>query len=191
MNIFKKFFSKNGNGSNDTEALTNDSLITESNFNDPAFKEMFIDEDISVNEEAVQNVNSLKEFFQQNFIKIGYTAGYDNHSAQSIENGIKNIQSEYKLNINKMIGEYDNEVYFLEINKIKTEGISDSLINMFDLKIQQYRELIEKCKKELEFSEDLKGHIEYAVNKYKEGFEKGMTQYFEEKHFGSSTGLFN
>jgi len=127
----------------------------------------------------------------QNFYSKGFNDGYEFHSTLSLESGFAVIISEYQHLLDIIIDEKKSEIYLLDMDKLQNEGMQGTISGMFDLRIEKLNELIIKCNKEYELSPQSKGHIEFPLNKYSDGFEKGQMQYFKEKFFAESTGLFN
>ncbi|MCY7360988.1 MAG: hypothetical protein LH629_02805 [Ignavibacteria bacterium] len=79
----------------------------------------------------------------------------------------------------------------METNKLQCEGMPGNMNEQFDLRIFTLTEQIKNCSEEIIKSNELKGLIEFSLIKYTDGFQKGQNQYFNEKYFASSTGLFN
>lgn len=185
MNFFTKLFSKNG--SKFTEQVTADPV---NDISHNGFRQTFIDENPPVDDFEMKKENVLKIFMDQNFSAKGFNDGYEFHSSQSLESGIDNIRSEYQHLIDIMIDEKKSEIYSLNLSKIQNDGMPGNIIEQFDLRIDTINETMTKCKREYELALDNKGHIEFPINKYKDGFEKGQQQYYNEKFFAGSTGLF-
>ena len=187
MNFFTKLFGRNGS------LEINEKTAAEPAINIPnnEFKNAFIDENPPINEFEMKKENVLKIFMEQNFYSKGYNDGYDFHSKQSLENGVGTICSEYRHLLDIIIDEKNCEVYELELNKMQIEGMPGNISEQFGLRINAIKESIFKCREEYELSIDIKGNVEFIVNKYSEGFQKGQQQYFNEVFFAKSTGLFN
>lgn len=187
MNLLSKLFGKNGKQENSNQVTAeNENIIP-----DEGFKQIFIDENPPANEFELVKENVLKLFMDQNFYSKGYNDGYEFHSRLSLESGIAIIISEYQHLLDIMIDEKKTEIHFLDMEKLQNIGMPGNISEMLDLRIEKLNEVVIKCTEEYEKSPASKGHIEFPLNKYSDGFEKGQMQYFKEKFFGQSTGMFN
>jgi hypothetical protein len=186
MNLLSKLFSKNGKH-DASEQIISDPV--RNNLED-GFKQAFVDENPPVSEFEMKKENILRIFMEQNFFSKGYNDGYEYHSKQNLDSGIATIRSEYQHLVDIILDDKKKEIYLLKHHKIENEGMPGNIIELFDLKIDEYSEFISKCQKEYDLAEYNKGHVEFPINKYTEGFERGQKQYFNEKFFAESTGLF-
>lgn len=188
MNFFTKLFNRNGSQKNSNQVAITEQVNDISN---DGFKQVFIDENPPVSDYEMKKVNVLKIFMEQNFFSKGYNDGYEFHSKQSLDLGIATIRSEYQHLVDITMDDKKTEIYLLKHHKIENEGMPGNIVEQFDLKIDEYSEFISKCQREYELAEYNKGHIEFPINKYAEGFDRGQQQYFNEKFFAESTGLFS
>lgn len=183
MNFFKKIFSaKNETGK--------DNILTTGN-NDENFEKMFKDDnapDTQVMESL--NANPLKTFTELNHFNTGLNDGYNFHNAPGLNNGIQKIRSEFQFLLRAKSEELETEIYTLESQLIDDEDMFDNISRQLELRISKIKEAIDNCNKELELSDDLRGMIEFPINSYKDGYEKGMKIYVKEELICKSTGMF-
>lgn len=181
-----KLFSRNGNSTKVETESSNENDVPY----DHRFEELFKDE-VAPAEEQRKVTNTFVQFMNSNFSKYGYNLGYEFHDSQTLDNGLKKISAEFRYLLAGIIEDKEQEIYSLEISDMQTTGLSDNLTRQLGLRIEKLRTIIEKCRSEIELSENYRGYIEFPANSFREGFEKGMNQYFKEEFFGKSTGLFS
>jgi len=187
MNFISKLFSKNGSHESTEQVLT----APASDIRNEELREVFADNNPPADNYEIKNENYLRIFMEQNFYQKGYNNGYEFHSAQSLENGIAVIRSEYQQLLSIRIDDMNSEIYTLELNKMQVDGMPGNIQDQFELRINAIRESIKNCKEEYEKSSNNSGNVEFSIGKYKEGYLNGQQQYFNESAFAGSTGLFN
>ncbi|MBS1517929.1 MAG: hypothetical protein JSS91_07565 [Bacteroidetes bacterium] len=142
-------------------------------------------------EENKDNTRSeITEFLESGFEKDGYNDGYDDPSVETMNTSVNKIKSDYIFLIEKKISALNQMIMNLQEDSIKISGITETDKNLIESRIAELRKLILRLFEEKEGTDLNKGSVMKAVNAYKAGFRKGVSDFTREKIIGTSTGMF-
>lgn len=192
MSFFSNIFGKNGKKSiNGLETGQSDPLLTGPNLK--SFENIFVNPEPPVQEKAdnQSSESALEEFLARDYYAMGYDEGYKTHSAEAKINHINVIKATFRQIMSRKIDQLRQEVLSLENYLIDVEGDDKRLEMKLNNRIKYIMDRCGELEKEKALSVDDEGLVMEPINKFANGFAKGLQIYTEEKLLASSTGMFD
>lgn len=134
--------------------------------------------------------NPLMEFKSRDFMATGYKKGFEEHSADALENGQLKLKAEFRNILQIMKDKNKSEIFVLKNEIVDAHSISERLTKKLELRIEQIESNINTMDYELELSVLNEGFIMEVLHTYREGYSKGYSDYVELNLLGIETGLF-
>lgn len=165
---------------------------------DPSLEEVEVNRDLFVdgNPPSASEGNDLLSgvdlhaFFGRDFSGRGYREGYALHSGEILEQKIREIKSDFRMEVDKLIDQKRQQASSLESQCQDMKGLSARLASQIGSVMKNHAEVIDKLEKEKELSAEDEGWVMKAVHSYKSGYMEGIEQYYAEMKFGGITGMF-
>lgn len=161
--------------------------------------EVAIDENVFIDSDPPME-GDLSDFSRTNFITVflerdfaykGRIDGYEYHSEELLANSIRRIKADFRLALDNEIDAKRKVLQQLEDDSINSGSISEKLIEQFDKNFARLKDTIDRYEHEKVLSVDDEGWVMKPIHEYRDGFIRGMQDYYQEKNLGLETGLFN
>lgn len=172
MNFFSKIFGK--------------SSTSETSIEEPQIeKSLFVDEsEPTTSVSPSSEISNLERLQKKDFFHEGFVQGYEEHSLDILELRINSIISEFQ---DAICSEIDGlETSMQEIGTFLTKQHEEIMPDYY-LKLRSTYDSMNLKKvefnAEIELASDRKGACKHAINRFKEGFVRGLKAWSEETHF--------
>ncbi len=186
MNLFKLFRRKKEKV---TAPVTVETTVQE-NITPEINERIFSDPEPPQNVQEPTSGSRLKRFLEKQYATIGYTEGYEYHSAEILEQKLKVLLAEFRQVADEAIDLRRQEVFELKKQRIDTRDLSPRLEEQLSLRIAELEANIARLELEKERSVEGEGLVMRCVHAYKEGFLRGNDCWHEIRLFAQPTGLF-
>lgn len=125
----------------------------------------------------------LTTFLDFDYASEGRVDGYHIHSSEFLKKKKQYLISEFQRLIEKRVDELKDERLSCKNLIIDMRGLSDQLVEKFELRIALCNEYIEDLHNEKSLSNSGTGLIRSVITDYEIGWDKGMSDYLEDKFF--------
>ena len=125
----------------------------------------------------------LTSFLDFDYEKEGQMDGYHVHSSEFLKKKKQHLISEFQRLIEKRVDELKDERLNCKNLVIDMKGLSDQLVEKFQLRIELCNEYIEDLHNEKSLSNSATGLIRSVLTDYEVGWDKGMSDYLMDNHF--------
>lgn len=159
-------------------------------------EELFVEKEAPTPEQVKiepkeKELSLLDQFINEDYSLIAYRDGFNFHSNEMLCQKTNQIKAEFHVVLDKMICSINTEIYDLKIHldsKIRgaSAALEKKMEHTIDLKVHD-RDLLNNEKSNCDSD---KGIVMKQISSYKESYLKGMSDYYEQKEFAVSTGLF-
>jgi len=125
----------------------------------------------------------LTTFLDFDYASEGRVDGYHLHSSDFLKKKKQYLISEFQRLIEKRVDELKDERLSCKNLIIDMRGLSDQLVEKFELRINLCNEYIEDLHNEKSLSNSGVGLIRSVITDYELGWDKGMSDYLMDNHF--------
>jgi hypothetical protein len=125
----------------------------------------------------------LTSFLDFDYEKEGQMDGYHIHSSEFLKKKKQHLISEFQRLIEKRVDELKDERLNCKNLVIDMKGLSDQLVEKFQLRIELCNEYIEDLHNEKSLSNSATGLIRSVLTDYEVGWDKGMSDYLTDHYF--------
>jgi hypothetical protein len=125
----------------------------------------------------------LTLFLDFDYEKEGQKDGYNIHSSEFLKKKKMYLVSEFQRLIEKRVDELKDERLNCKNLIIDMRGLSDQLVEKFQLRVDLCNEYIEDLHKEKELSNGQQGLIRSVIADYEVGWDKGLSDYSQDNYF--------
>lgn len=125
----------------------------------------------------------LTTFLDFDYALEGQKDGYHIHSFEFLKKKKQYLISEFQRLIEKRVDELKDERLSCKNLVIDMRGLSDQLVEKFELRIDLCNEYIEDLHNEKSLSNSGTGLIRSVLTDYEIGWDKGMSDYLMDNHF--------
>lgn len=182
MNFLKKIFGQE----KETATVVNTTQETSSEI--PVKESLFTDGEN--HPESKVKTSPVKIFLETDYRNKGYHDGYNYHCAEVLSYKVRSLLSEFRNLVEEHLENIEKEIRNLRLHRIESEGLSVRLVKKIDLEIEALVSVRSKLVREMELSASEEGLVMRAVNRYRDGFMRGMEDYQQQKMLGIGSGLF-
>lgn len=140
--------------------------------------DLFIDNEpphIEEIEEPKQSEITL--FLNRDFHKMGSGDGYEFHSSDTLETGLKKIRAEFQLIIDQSIQEKIDKRLKLTNLIVDVVDISDKTVNKLENTVLELNTTLDLLERQKELSAENEGWVMNAIHNYNQGFIQGLNDY--------------
>jgi hypothetical protein len=117
----------------------------------------------------------LTEFFSKNFVNCGRYAGVTQKTQDAREQGLSAVISQFQNVIELVIDEKRSKLDSLLNQSAQTKGVSDIVSTQLHLAREKLDRDILVLKEQFELSRERKGWILAALNEFRIGFDRGLS----------------
>jgi hypothetical protein len=188
MNWIQKIISKTAKNRNNQ---VENPEFTDGIMHSGVSEDIFIDNQPPQMETPVEaKENHITIFLQRDYVYMGRRDGYEFHAGDLLANMVRRIKTEFRLAIDREIGEKSMKLRELRDQRIDIIQVSDNLCGRVDEQIADLLQTIKRYEQEKALSADDEGWVMKAIHEYRDGFIRGYADYMRESELGHETGLF-
>jgi len=198
MNWISKFFGQNGKAGNTNHIAQSGAIndpATMEEYNLDGLGELFVDPNPPVDEKIVAEHHTgsrrIESFLDQDFYKKGYVDGYQYHTQDILDNRVRSIKADFRLQLDQSIDQKRRELLNLKMRSLDVEGLSERILRRIEATADDFRAMIARLELEKELSVSDEGWVMKSVHSYRDGFIRGLEEYNELRIFGINNGLFH
>ncbi len=163
------------------------------NIDNPYMEEnLFIEKEapIASNETKSTIDSDLAKFLNINFKSRGYMDGYRYHSADTMDNSMRIIRSEFREIVDSMIDDLNLMNSKLNKHLVDVKHLSAKSHEKVTNRIEEISQSILRLQQEKEYSSIDEGLVTKCLYLYRDGFMRGLEDFNEEILVMSYSGLF-
>jgi hypothetical protein len=139
------------------------------------------------NLQEIKSEKPVKEFLDRNHEAKGRMAGFECHTHDMLSIYLKDMRTEFRYSLDRMIQLAEMELLDLHSRKIEVGEDVPSMREKLDLQINQMARTIDEMRLNKELSVEDEGLIASPIQSFTKGYRLGMQDYFEQKsHFDFS-----
>ena len=198
MNWITKFFGQNGKAGITNKTAHNGAIndpATLEEYNLDGLSDLFVDPNPPVDENIVAEQHAggrrIESFLDQDFYRRGYSDGYQYHTQDILDNRVRSIKADFRLQLDQSIDQKRRELLNLEMRSLDVEGLSERILRRIEATADDFRAMIARLELEKELSASDEGWVMKVVHSYRDGFIRGLEEYNELRIFGINNGLFH
>jgi hypothetical protein len=142
--------------------------------------DLFVDNDPPqpAKSQSDEGGTKLSQFLGIDFYTIGVRAGYEYHSEDTIALGKRKICADFRLIIDKIIQEKNEQVLKIKNHIISVGTIHEATTAQLKNTLEDLNSSIDLLNKQKELSNELEGWVMSAIYSYHQGFVQGVSDYF-------------
>jgi len=125
----------------------------------------------------------LTSFLDFDYATEGQKDGYNIHSSEFLRKKKIYLISEFQRLIEKRVDELKDERLNCKNFIIDMRGLSDQIVEKFQLRVDLCNEYIEDLHKEKELANGCQGLIRSVIGDYEVGWDKGLSDYLQDNYF--------
>ena len=133
--------------------------------------------------EPVKSKNPLTNYLNDDFHIKGYEDGYRHNCLDKMESKIKLIKSDFRYQVDILIGEERLKKSAFEKALISMDGIKNRHTEKLEHSLRSAKNIIERLEEQKVLSAEGEGLVMKAINQYEDGFLEGTKDYHEEELF--------
>lgn len=123
------------------------------------------------------NQSEITLFLKNDFHQMGSRDGYEFHSSDTLETGLKKIKAKFQLILDQSIQEKKQKILKLANLVVDVACISDKTVNKLENTIQELEISIELLESQKGLSAENEGWVMNAIHNYNQGFVQGVNDY--------------
>ena len=156
-------------------------------------EDLFIDKisPASEREQSEPTGVNIQAFLEKKYDIMGFQDGYSYHNLEMLNNQVKTIKAEFRLQLDLVIDQRRRTLLDLRTHSIEVEGLSERMGRQIEAVEKDFSAMIDRLEKEKDLSVCDEGWVMRPVNNYRYGFLRGVERYNEERLIAGCTGLFN
>ena len=180
MSILSKFFGSKTQTENQAtmNAEPQATIVETLQENIPPF-DLFIDNEVPQPEQhvAAETQNKITIFLNRNYHSLGRNDGYEYHSQETLEVGMKKIRAEFQLIIDQSIQEKFGSRLQMKNLIVDVTNVSDDAKQKLENTVEELNSSLALLQKQKELSAENEGWVMNAVHNYHQGFVQGLNDY--------------
>lgn len=186
MNIFKLFHKKSKIVERVREITQPETTVLENKSeNLPPFN-LFIDDEAPQLNEVVEQQNMIILFLNRNYHSMGTNDGYEYHSHDTLDKGLKKIKAEFQRIVDQSIQEKLQSRLQMKNLIVDVTKISDDTRLKLENTVEELNTSLALLQKQKELSAENEGWVMNAIHNYHQGFVQGLNDFIAGENFLNS-----